>query len=65
MQEMFKNGILMLGTHNISVAHDSKAREKITDSYSKVLKSIRNTLENGSLKSRLEVVPLQPLFKVR
>ena len=65
MQEMFKIGILILGTHNISVAHDSKAREKITDSYSKVLKSIRNSLENGSLKSRLEVVPLQPLFKVR
>lgn len=65
MQEMFKIGILILGTHNISVAHDSKAREKITDSYSKVLKSIRNALENGSLKSQLEVVPLQPLFKVR
>ena len=65
MQEMFKIGILILGTHNISIAHDSKAREKITDSYSKVLKSIRNALENGSLKSRLEVVPLQPLFKVR
>ena len=65
MQEMFKIGILILGTRNISVAHDSKAREKITDSYSKVLKSIRNALENGSLKSQLEVVPLQPLFKVR
>jgi len=65
MQEMFKIGILILGTHNISISHDSKAREKITDSYSKVLKSIRNALENGSLKSRLEVVPLQPLFKVR
>ena len=65
MQEMFKIGILILGTHNISVAHDSKAREKITDSYSKVLKSIRNALENGSLQSQLEVVPLQPLFKVR
>ena len=65
MQEMFKIGILILGTHNISVAHDSKVREKITDSYSKVLKSIRNALENGSLKSQLEVVPLQPLFKVR
>lgn len=65
MQEMFKIGILILGTHNISVAHDSKAREKITDSYSKVLKSIRNALENESLKSQLEVVPLQPLFKVR
>ena len=65
MQEMFKIGILILGTHNISVAHDSKVREKITDSYSKVLKSIRNALENGSLKSQLEVLPLQPLFKVR
>ena len=65
MQEMFKIGILILGTHNISIAHDSKVREKITDSYSKVLRSIKNALENGSLKSQLEVVPLQPLFKVR
>ena len=65
MQEMFKIGILILGTHNISIAHNAKSRQKIIDSYAIVLKLIKEVLENNSLKSRLEVSPIQPLFKVR
>ena len=65
MQEMFKIGILILGTHNISTAHDAKSRQKIIGSYAIVLKLIKKVLENSSLKSRLEVLPIQPLFKVR
>jgi glutamate-1-semialdehyde 2,1-aminomutase len=65
MQEMFKIGILILGTHNISTAHNAKSRQKIIRSYDSVLRLVKEVLENDSLRSRLEVIPLKPLFKVR
>jgi glutamate-1-semialdehyde 2,1-aminomutase len=65
MQECFKEGILVLGTHNVTTAHNSKVIKKIGSSYSKIFSKIRRELNRKSLKNNLEVKPLAPLFKVR
>jgi glutamate-1-semialdehyde 2,1-aminomutase len=65
MQEMFQAGILILGTHNVNLAHTQRNLEKIEESYLSVLSSISNGIKQGDLQSKLRVAPLSPLFKVR
>ena len=65
MQEMFRRGLLILGTHNVSLAHNTKTRKKILETYSEVLSLIRSNLVNETLRMNLRVKPLQPLFRVR
>ena len=65
MQEMFQKGILILGTHNVNLAHTQRNLEKIEESYLSVLSSISNGIKQGDLQSKLRVAPLRPLFKVR
>lgn len=65
MQECFKEGILVLGTHNVTTAHTSKIIKEIGQVYSKILSRIKLNLERENLKSKLEAQPLKPLFKVR
>ena len=65
MQECFKEGVLVLGTHNVTTAHTSKAIKSIGRRYSRIFSRLRANLEKNTLKSNLEVLPLQPLFKVR
>ena len=64
-QEMYKLGILIIATHNISLAMDERIVSKVLKSYELVLNRMKNAIEVGDLKSRLLVAPLQPLFKVR
>ena len=65
MQECFKEGILVLGAHNVTTAHSRKIIQRIGHKYSQIFFRLRQSLQDNTLKSRLEVVPLQPLFKVR
>ena len=65
MQEMFQNGILILSTHNVNLAHTEKNLKKIAKSYFEVLNSITEGIQQDSLKSKLRVTPLTSLFKVR
>ena len=65
MQEMFVNGVLVLGTHNISTAIDKKALKIIINAYKTTLASMGNAIADGSLATKLKVKPLKPLFKVR
>ncbi len=65
MQECFKEGILVLGAHNVTTAHSRNIIERIGHKYSQIFFRLSQSLENNALKSRLEVAPLQPLFKVR
>ncbi len=64
-QEMYKLGVLIIATHNISLAMDERIVSKVLKSYELVLNQMKNAIEVGDLKSRLLVAPLQPLFKVR
>ena len=65
MQEIFQQGVLVLGTHNISLSHSKRLIAKISDAYSIVFEKIKKALENDSLRDELKVSPLVPLFKVR
>jgi glutamate-1-semialdehyde 2,1-aminomutase len=65
MQEMFKSGILILSTHNVTLAHNKKIREVALSKYERILTLMKKAISEGSLKDKLEVVPLKPLFKVR
>ena len=65
MQEMFKRGVLVLGTHNVTLAHDKTIQRVLVDVYEQVLTLMYHEIISGTLKSNLEVEPLQPLFRVR
>jgi glutamate-1-semialdehyde 2,1-aminomutase len=64
LQEMFANGTLILGSHNISLAHGKHIRG-ILNNYEKVLTSLSKAIHNDTIHSQLRVPPLEPLFKVR
>jgi len=65
MQEMFQQGVLILGTHNVNLSHNVKDLKKIEASYLSVLGSISDGIKLDNLESKLRVNPLSPLFKVR
>jgi len=65
MQLIFQRGLLVLGTHNVTLAHNQKIVKKISEIYFEVFEIIKNRIEKGTLRSELKVEPLKPLFKVR
>jgi len=65
MQEAFKKRILVLSTHNVSLAHTPRVLNKIADSYNQILGNLSRTIEKENLREELEVDPLKPLFRVR
>ena len=65
MQEVFKRGLLVLSTHNITLAHTPKIISEIADVYSEVFSELHRVLEAQTLRQELIVEPLKPLFRVR
>jgi glutamate-1-semialdehyde 2,1-aminomutase len=65
LQEMFANGVFMIGTHNMSYAHSEKDIDKLMQTYRLYFEKIQEALKNNSLHSFLKCEPLKPLFKVR
>lgn len=65
VQEMYKRGVLVLSTHNITLAHKSKQRSKLISVYSDVAGLLSKAINSGNLGRFLEVEPVKPLFKVR
>lgn len=64
-QEMFANGIYMIGTHNISYSHSEEDVVKLMSSYRSYFEKVTDAIKNKNLKSMLLCEPLKPLFKVR
>lgn len=65
MQEIFKRGLLVLSTHNVTLAHSPKVINRISSIYNDVFTELNKAISNNTLRSQLEVEPLKPLFKVR
>lgn len=65
MQEMFEVGILILGSHNISLAFNDEVIEEIVSKYEGVLTTMGNEIKSGTLREKLRVDPIEPLFRVR
>ena len=65
LQEMFRNGVLVLGTHNVSLSHFGQPILLLEKAYTESLKIIAKAVRNDSTEGVLKVEPLVPLFKVR
>lgn len=65
MQEMFFQGVLILGSHNVTLAHDSESIQMVAKSYAKALEKLQLVESAQSYSENLFVDPLKPLFKVR
>jgi glutamate-1-semialdehyde aminotransferase len=65
MQLIFQQGLLVLGTHNVTLAHNQKIVKKISEIYFEVFEKMKDKIEKGTLRSELKVEPLKPLFRVR
>lgn len=65
LQEVFARGILTLGTHNLSLAHNNEDIAILLQVYDDVFALIKDVLDTQSLDQALKCEPLQPLFKVR
>jgi hypothetical protein len=62
---MFKHGVLVTGSHNVSTALTRSNIEIIWQAYDKTLETISNAILNNDLEKKLKTKPLVPLFKVR
>ena len=65
LQEMFKRGILIISTHNISTSHTNEDVSKLLQAYDEVLPIIAKAVNENMMSELLEVEALEPLFKVR
>lgn len=65
MQEMFKNGILVLSTHNNSLSLTAKISDRVINTYGEVISDMSKSLSDGSLLDKLLVDPVQPVIKLR
>jgi glutamate-1-semialdehyde 2,1-aminomutase len=65
MQEMFANGVLVLNTHNVTLAMNERVLHRIFSAYDKTLRVIANTIRNNNLEDTLMVEPMKPLFRIR
>ena len=65
LQEMFKRGILTLGSHNISFSHTKEIVDQLLDVYTEVLPMVKENIKNQTLLENIQGDILQPLFTVR
>lgn len=55
MQEMSRNGVLMIATHDIMASHDEAALTTIVDAYRNALTVVKGALADGNADSLVEV----------
>lgn len=65
MQEMFQRGVLILNAHNVSLAFGRKELRIVLKAYSETLHNLSEAINSQTLREKLRVEPLTPLFKVR
>jgi len=65
LQSLFERGVLSLGTHNLSYAHQDADIDRLLAVYDEVLPLLRAGALEGRMKELLRCPPLEPLFKVR
>lgn len=65
LQEMFRQNVLILSTHNVSIAHGKRTHSRIINAYENALTNLSRNLLAGTLSEALLVSPIRPIFKVR
>lgn len=64
-QEAVKRGVLLLATHNLTAAHDSRAIHQTLEMYAEVLKTLASWAGDANPARFLEGPMTQPVFRVR
>ena len=65
LQEMFKRGILTLGSHNLSLSHTKEDVDQLLSVYQIVLPMVKRHVKHHDLLENINGEVLKPLFKVR
>jgi glutamate-1-semialdehyde 2,1-aminomutase len=65
LQELFAEGLLCFGSHNLSAAHCAADIDRLLDVYAHLLPRVARAVRDGRLTDLLRVEPLQPVFRVR
>ena len=65
MQEMSRNGVLMIASHNVTAAHDEAALQTIVEAYRRALTIVKQASIDGDAKSRLDVEVAELAPRVR
>jgi glutamate-1-semialdehyde 2,1-aminomutase len=64
-QELYRKGILVLNSHNVTLALNSRNIRKVINIYEDTIQATSTALENRELQKLLLVEPNEPLFRVR
>jgi glutamate-1-semialdehyde 2,1-aminomutase len=65
LQEMFAQGVLILGSHNVSFAHDAADLTRLEAAYQSTCATLADVISGRPLRQLLHCEPLQPLFRLR
>lgn len=65
LQEMFKAGVLVLSTHNVSLGLKKRDISKVLVAYELVLTHLKDSLLSDTLSLRLKCDPVKSLFTIR
>ncbi|HOE10052.1 MAG TPA: aminotransferase class III-fold pyridoxal phosphate-dependent enzyme [bacterium] len=62
-QEVVRRGILCNGYHNMTYAHSDDDIQQTLDVYDEAFKALKDALDTGTLKERLQGIPMQEVFR--
>jgi len=65
LQEMLRRGVLVLGTHDVTIAFSQEDIDRVADAYGETLEILVEGLDAEDLHVRLSCEPLVPLFTLR
>jgi glutamate-1-semialdehyde 2,1-aminomutase len=65
IREMLRNGVLILGSHNVCYAHGANEVAHVLAAYDQSLGTIARALASGNLPQVLGIPPIEPIFRVR
>jgi glutamate-1-semialdehyde 2,1-aminomutase len=65
LQESFAEGLLVLNSNNVTLAHSSRVLKKAISKYESVLTRLSKDIAGEHLMQKLKVEPLQSLFRLR
>jgi glutamate-1-semialdehyde 2,1-aminomutase len=65
LQELLAQGILCIGSHNMSFSHTETHLNHLAQAQDNALATVREALEYGDVRAYLVGPPMEPLFRVR
>jgi glutamate-1-semialdehyde 2,1-aminomutase len=65
LEELLAQGILFIGSHNMSYAHSDSDLEKLAQAQDAAFGLLRQALDHGNVRDYLTGPPMEPLFRVR